>query len=352
MPTGEATGEPTGEAVGEPTGEATGGPAGAATGGPGRPAASRRPRRPAALGYPVRQFRRFAYPEPGADFEDPADYGLEPESFEVVAADGVRCRGWLFTPDEPWGVVIVCHARSASKSRTLRQARLLHERGLAVATFDFRGCGDSDAPPRRARGSLWAPLRDLDAVTRYVCGRFAADPRTSGRVALLGCSFGGNMVIAHAGHADRTYPAVVFDSTPLVHWADMLGVLLARERRDARFPRARAGADRLIIRSVVAWTRAEALYRYARRSAGRLTGTKALLVIGARDTLFDIDESHRFLSTYYAGDTETWRVPRGRHLTNHVVDPEAYAERIATFLASAFGEAERRSESGEVNAGI
>ncbi|GAA4054727.1 MULTISPECIES: alpha/beta hydrolase family protein [Actinomadura] len=306
----------------------------------------------APLRYPIRQFRRFAYPEPGADFEDPADYGLEPESFEVVTTDGVRCRGWLFTPKEPWGVVIICHARSAGKSRTLRQARLLWERGLAVATFDFRGCGDSAAPPRRARRSLRAPLRDLEAVARHVCRRFAADPRTSGRVALLGCSFGGNMVIAHAGHADRTYPAIMLDSTPLVHWADMLGALLARERRDARFPRARAVADRLVICSVVAWTRAEALYRHARRSVRRLARTKALLVIGTRDTLFDVEESHRFLSAYYAGDTETWRVPRGRHLTNHVVDPEAYAARIVTFLASAFEEAERRPQSGEINAGI
>jgi pimeloyl-ACP methyl ester carboxylesterase len=310
------------------------------------PSAIRRPDTVAMLAvlrYPVRTFWRFCWPEPGSDFERPEDYGLLPEPFETVTDDGLCIRGWTFVPDQPWGVVVVCHARSASKSRTLRQAKLLHERGLAVATFDFRACGDSDRPARARWNSLWEPLRDLDAVARYVEHRFTGDILPANRVVLLGCSFGGNMALAHAGTAQREYPALILDSTPLVRWGTVLDAQLERERRTARFRRARAVADRLVVRAVVAWTKANALYRHARRSAQSLRETSVLLIVGERDVLFDIEESRRFLGTHYAGNQQVWQVPQGRHLTNHVVEPGPYADRIVDLLAEAFRQADRRA---------
>jgi alpha-beta hydrolase superfamily lysophospholipase len=297
------------------------------------------PSRVAVLNYPVRTFRRFCWPEAGSDVECPDDYDLSPELFETVTDDGLTIRGWIFVPDRPWGVVVVCHARSASKSRTLRQVKLLHQRGLAAVTFDFRGCGESDPAGRHARSSLWGPLGDLDAVTGYVDRHLVGELFPAHRVALLGCSFGGNMVLAYAGATKRTYPAIVLDSTPLVRWQTMLGAQLERERRMARHQRTRAAADRLVVRGVIGWTRAEALYRHARHSAHNLRDTAALLIVGERDTLFDIEESQRFLRGHYAGEQHIWRVPRGRHLTNHLVEPEHYADRVADLLAAAFDRA-------------
>ena len=111
-----------------------------------------------AVTYPVRLFRRFAWPESGPDFESPADFGLSVEPFEVLTEDRLRIRGWTVVPPDPWGMVVVCHARSANKSRTLGHLRLLVEQGLGAVAFDFRGCGDSDPPRVRGRGRL-APLR-------------------------------------------------------------------------------------------------------------------------------------------------------------------------------------------------
>lgn len=293
-----------------------------------------------ALAYPLRLYRRFSTPVAAADFERPADHGLRPESFEVETSDRVVVRGWAFTPAAPWGVVILTHARSASKSRVLRQARLLYGHGLAVVTFDFRGCGESGATRRPGGNSLRAPLRDLEAVARYVRRRYADDPLLASRTALMGCSFGGNMAIAHAGTAGRHYPAVILDSTPLVRWQDMLRELLRTERRASRSPRLHAAADRAVIRAVVLRTGAGALYRQAVRSARGLHRTKLMYIVGERDTFFDVDEGCRFLDLYYAGPREVWRVRRGRHLTNHLVDEGAYGERIVAFLRSAFPEAE------------
>jgi pimeloyl-ACP methyl ester carboxylesterase len=285
--------------------------------------------------YPVRLFRRFAWPGPRPAIDTPEAHGLTPEPFEVVAADGVHIHGWVFRPARPWGVVIVCHARNASKSRTLGHARLLFDQGLAVVTFDFRGCGDSDQPRRRIWGSLWDPLRDLEAVARHVESRF--DTRGGTPMALLGCSFGGNMAIAHAGTTGRRYPAVVLDSTPLVRWVDMLDGLLRQERSAARFARIRGAVDWLVVRCVVAWTRAGPLYRHAKRSVRNLRGTTVLHIVGDRDTLFDVDESCQFLRSDCTGEVTIWRVPRGRHLTNHVVDPGGYARRVTDCLGAAFG---------------
>jgi pimeloyl-ACP methyl ester carboxylesterase len=292
-----------------------------------------------AVRYPVQLFRRFAWPPPRPSFENPADYGLAAEPFDVGTDDGLRIRGWLFVPDDAWGMVIVCHARGASKSRTLGHVRLLYEQGLGVATFDFRACGESDAPRRRPWGSLWDPLRDLEAVADHVESYADGRPGLRGRVAMLGCSFGGNMVLAYTGRTARRYPAVVFDSTPLVHWADMLDDLLRRERRGVRWSRVRALTDRLVARAVVAWTRAEPLYRHAQRAARNLAGTRVLHIVGERDTIFDVDESCRFLHANCPGEAEIWRVPRGRHLTNHLVDPGGYADRVTACLSAAFGPA-------------
>ncbi|WP_428266268.1 alpha/beta hydrolase [Haliangium sp.] len=289
-----------------------------------------------AIRYTARVFRRFAYPDQAPSFETPEDYGLSAESFEVTAEDGVRIRGWLFEPPDARGVVIVCHPRSSNKSRVLRHIQILVEGGMAVVVFDFRACGDSERPGRRVFNSMWEPLRDLEAVARMVEQRFAGDAGLGQRVALLGCSFGGNMAIAHAGTTGRCYAALVLDSTPLIHWQDMLDLLLARERRGARRRVLRAIGDYLAVRLLVAWTRTEALYRHAQRSAQCLDRTPLLLMLGERDGYFDIEQSCRFVAESYAGPVELWRVPRGRHLTLHITAAEEYSRRLLDFLDRAF----------------
>jgi pimeloyl-ACP methyl ester carboxylesterase len=297
----------------------------------------------AAVRYVARVFRRFARPEHAPCFETPADHALEHEPFSVTTEDGVRISGWLFTPPEAHGVVIVCHPRNSNKSRVLRHIKILVDGGMAVVVFDFRGCGDSGRRRWKIRSSMAEPLRDLEAVARLVERRVAHDAWLARRIALFGCSFGGNMAIAHAGTTGRCYAALVLDSTPLIHWQDMLGPLLERERRGSRWHRLRAIGDRLAIRLLVAWTGTEALYRRAQASARNLRDTPLLLILGERDGFFDVAESCRFAAESYAGAVEPWHVPRGRHLTNHWAAPEEYAARVRSFLDRAFEARDRAS---------
>jgi pimeloyl-ACP methyl ester carboxylesterase len=282
--------------------------------------------------------RRFAWPDKAPSIERPEDHGLAPEAFTVRTDDGVDIRGWVLAPEAPEGVVILCHGRSANKSRLLPQLAMLYRAGFAAVAFDFRACGTSDDPPRRWFNSMWEPLRDLEAVARYVDARFGA--RLAGRIALFGLSFGGNMAIAHAGTTGRRYAALILDSTPLIRWGGMLAAVLARERQGARGVRLRALCDRLAIAFIVAYTRADGLYRHALDSARQLHATPVLLVLGERDRFFDIDESVRFVEQHYAGDIQIWRVARGRHLTNHIVSAAAYEHQILAFLRDAIARRE------------
>lgn len=286
--------------------------------------------------YVARVFRRFAYPEHAPCFETPEDHGLEYEPFTVDAEDGVRIAGWIFTPEEARGVVIVCHPRNSNKSRMLRPIKILVDGGMAVAVFDFRGCGESGQPRRKLWGNMAEPLRDLEAVARMVEQRVAHDPWLARRIALFGGSFGGNMAIAHAGTTGRCYAALVLDSTPLIHWEDMLVPLLARERRDSRWRALRALLDRLAITLLVTWTRTEALYRRAQASSRNLRDTPLLLILGERDGFFDTAASCRFVDESYAGAVDVWHVPRGRHLANHWAAPDEYAVRVLSFLDRSF----------------
>lgn len=285
--------------------------------------------------YVWRTIRRFAWPDKAPSLERPEDHGLAPEAFAVRTEDGVDIRGWVLAPERPEGVVILCHGRSANMSRLLPQLAMLQRAGFAAVAFDFRACGASGQPRRRWFNSMWEPLRDLEAVARYVERRFGAERGLAGRVALFGLSFGGNMAIAHAGTTGRRYAALVLDSTPLIRWGAMLTSVLARERQGAPAPRLRALCDRLAAALVVAFTRADGLYRHARFSASQLRDTPLLLVLGERDGFFDVEESVRFVERHYAGRARIWRVRRGRHLTNHIVSADAYEQQVVAFLRDA-----------------
>ncbi len=289
---------------------------------------------PPGPGYVWSTVRRFAWPDQAPSLERPEAHGLAPEAFSVRASDGVEIRGWVVAPAAPEGVVILCHGRGANKTRLLFHLAMLQRAGLGAVAFDFRGCGTSDAPQRRWFGSLWDPLFDLEAVARHVERRFCAASR-AGRVALLGLSFGGNMAIAHAGTTGRRYAALVLDSTPLLRWGGMLASLLERERKGARDAWLRAACDALAVAMIVKLTRADGLYRHARRSARKLAETPLLLVLGERDSFFDVEESCRFVARHYAGPVQIWRVPRGRHLTNHIAAGEAYERQVVSFLRAA-----------------
>ena len=74
----------------------------------------------------------------------PQELGLQGKPIRFQAADGVNLEGWVISPPEPHGTVLLFHGYSASRSTMIDEADEFFELGYAVVLIDFRGCGGSD----------------------------------------------------------------------------------------------------------------------------------------------------------------------------------------------------------------
>lgn len=83
--------------------------------------------------------------------------------------------------------VVACHGLHASKDsdKYLLLGDALPAGGLALARFDFRGCGESSG--REDETTIASRIEDVEAVLALLDGH----PRLSGRFGLLGSSLGG-----------------------------------------------------------------------------------------------------------------------------------------------------------------
>jgi len=146
--------------------------------------------------------------------------------------------------------VIACHGLSASKDsdKYLLLGEALPAVGLALARFDFRGCGESSG--REEDTTIATRIEDVEAVTAHLEGH----PRLDGRIGLLGSSLGGFVALFIASR----YP-----DTPVVTWNapasltelandDLgdnrgLGVPFAVEYMDGRYALAPSGVPRHLV---------------------------------------------------------------------------------------------------------
>jgi alpha-beta hydrolase superfamily lysophospholipase len=108
----------------------------------------------------------------------------------------------------PAPCVVACHGLAASKDtdKYVLLGEELPAAGLALARFDFRGCGESSG--HMAETTIASRIEDVEAVLAFL----AADARLGHRVGLLGSSLGG-FVALHVA-ARRPGLAVVTWSAP------------------------------------------------------------------------------------------------------------------------------------------
>lgn len=115
----------------------------------------------------VFQSRLIYYPS-AAYVGTPADVGLPYDELRLTASDGVSIAAWLLPHDTPRARIIFCHGNAGNISHRLFTLRALHDMGLEVLIFDYRGFGKSDGSPNE-RGTYldaeaaWNHVQDLDA---------------------------------------------------------------------------------------------------------------------------------------------------------------------------------------------
>ena len=157
----------------------------------------------------------------------------------------------LHLPDRaPVPCVVACHGLKASKDTD--KYRLLGEElpaaGLALARFDFRGCGESSGAEEDT--TIATRIEDVESVLAFL----AAHRRLNGRVGLLGSSLGG-FVALHVAARRPGSPVVTWNApASLTELANDdlqegrgLGVAFALEYATGRYALAPAGVDRHLV---------------------------------------------------------------------------------------------------------
>ena len=95
--------------------------------------------------------------------QTPAEIGLPFRDIRFNTSDGVSLHGWLVPASPSTHLLLFCHGNAGNISHRLDNIRLLHEIGISVLIFDYRGYGlsqgrisekgfylDSEAAQRKA----------------------------------------------------------------------------------------------------------------------------------------------------------------------------------------------------------
>ena len=126
-----------------------------------------------------------------------------------VALPGGALALALHLPDSPPRVpaVVACHGLNASKDsdKYLALGDALTAAGLALARFDFRGCGESSGVEEDT--TIASRMEDVEAVLAFL-GRH---PRLDGRLGLFGSSLGGFVALRIAA-ARPPLPVVTWNA--------------------------------------------------------------------------------------------------------------------------------------------
>ena len=129
----------------------------------------------------------------------------------TVAFRGGKLALVLHLPDAagPVSCVVACHGLSASKDsdKYLLLGEEFSRAGLALARFDFRGCGESSG--REDETTVATRIEDARMVVHYL----SAHPRLDRRFGLVGSSLGGFVALHLAAERPET-PAVVTWNAP------------------------------------------------------------------------------------------------------------------------------------------
>jgi len=135
--------------------------------------------------------------------QTPTDFGLRYEDIWFESGDGVRLHGWLVPAPAPTHLLLFCHGNAGNISHRLDNVKLLHQRGITVFLFDYRGYGRSDG-----RISEQGFYLDSEAA-HQVARRWTEQHKT--KLVIFGRSLGG-IAATHLG-ATQSCDGLILEST-------------------------------------------------------------------------------------------------------------------------------------------
>jgi fermentation-respiration switch protein FrsA (DUF1100 family) len=133
----------------------------------------------------------------------PSNLGLQYEDVTFHTDDEVALHGWFVPKDSVKVTVLYFHGNAGNISGRMQTIQLLHQIGLNVFIFDYRGYGQSQGRP-----SEKGTYQDAEAAWQYLTmNRHIADSN----IVIMGRSLGGS--VAAWLSARQNSAAVVIEST-------------------------------------------------------------------------------------------------------------------------------------------
>jgi len=143
----------------------------------------------------------------------PAEAVLDFDDVWFDTSDGVRLHGWLVPAKENSPLMLFCHGNAGNISHRVDNIRRLHDIGLSVFIFDYRGYGQSS-------GRITEAGFYLDAEAAFREARKFVD-RANLKLVIFGRSLGG-IAAVHLGAQFRS-SGLILEST-FTHMAGMAAV--------------------------------------------------------------------------------------------------------------------------------
>jgi hypothetical protein len=257
---------------------------------------------PIAVGYVTTHIQSPEVPEPRL--------GVAHREIELETSDGLALDGWYVPPRNGAAVIVFPGRRESTQSR----ARMLIDHGYGVILLDRRGEGASEGAPN-AFG--WGGDRDAAAAVDYLRSRPEVD---DDRIAGIGLSVGGEMMLDLAAKPDDGLAAVISEGAGTRSWAE------ERETPDGNL----LGAPSLITKTVAVSLFSDTAPPPSMFDVIPDVAPTPLFLISSQDAANEV-LAPRFEEIAPPG-TETWSIPGDDHIGGIEVAPKAYERRVIGFL--------------------
>ncbi|MBM4017376.1 MAG: alpha/beta fold hydrolase [Planctomycetes bacterium] len=267
-------------------------------------------------------------------------HDYEPPEGEIVAfpsLEGRHLRGmFIDRPPGPAdkGTVIFCHEFASDMMSAGRYARPLVEAGYTVFTFDFRGHGESFAPPH-FEPRHWPSNHDVNDILAAIA-YVESHRETDGKgVGVLGISRGASAAVVAAALSpsirclalDGAFSTDFSIDELMRRWAQIF-VRIDLARADRTF-----SVYRFFRALTMFYVELKCRCRFpsTRRALVKLDSVPILFIHGERDA-YVRPEQARVLFDLKPGAKELWICPGAKHNQSVATEPQTYARKIVEFF--------------------
>jgi pimeloyl-ACP methyl ester carboxylesterase len=235
-----------------------------------------------------------------------ADY----QTVSFTASDGVGLEGW-YRPSQNGASVLMISGGGGNRRSTLRHAELLVRHGYGVLVYDPRGSGNSEGT---VNSYGWGWEKDAAAALDFLAKRDDVEP---GRVGVLGLSTGADIALDIAARRDDV-KAVVADGSAAIGFEDI-----------------KAYTHKTLDRAPM-WVLFKAIEVIQGRSGPQAALVDQVARRHAPELLVSAGKPEKQWGELYdkaGGDRTTlWYLPKAAHTAALRQYPEAYEQRVVSFL--------------------